>query len=270
ADYYAAVARAMLPHLRGRPLALERFPDGVEGDGFMQKQLPAHAPGFVHHVAVGRVGGGEVDMLVCDNAATLRYLANQAAITLHHWLSRASAPRRPDRMVIDLDPAGDDFGPVRAAAAAVRGLLEEIDMPGYVMTTGSRGLHVTVPLAGRDDVDDVRAFAQDLAAVLVARDPDALTTSARKADRGGRLYVDVMRNSYAQHSVAPYSVRPLPGAPVATPLDWDELDDPKLDARRFTLRDIADRLGTTGDPWDSFRRRGPALSAARRRLDRLG
>lgn len=264
AGYYEAAAGRMLPHLRGRPLARQRFPDGIEHGGFMEKQLPADAPDVVHSATVPKVDGGEVTMLVCDNAATLRYLANQAAITLHTWLARARTPRRPDRLILDMDPPAG-FGAARSAALAARELFTEVGLDAHVMTTGSRGLHVTAPIAGRDDVDDVLALARDLADTLAGRQPRALTTAARKADRGRRLYVDAMRNAYAQHAVAPYAVRPLPKAPVATPLHWAELDDRRLTAGAYTIRTVLDR----DDPWADFPRGGPSVAAIRKRLAAL-
>jgi bifunctional non-homologous end joining protein LigD len=262
AEYYEAVAPRMLPHLRGRPVARQRFPDGIEHGGFMEKQVPADAPAVVHRANVPKVDGGTATILVCDNATTLRYLANQAAITLHTWLARARTPRRPDRLILDLDPPAG-FEAARAAALAARELFTEVGLDAYVMTTGSRGLHVTAPIAGRDDVDDVLALAHDLADVLAARQPRALTTAPRKADRGRRLYVDAMRNAYAQHAVAPFAVRPLPTAPVACPLHWEELDDRRLSARTYTLRTVLDR----DDPWADFPRRGPSVATVRRRLE---
>lgn len=261
AGYYEAVAGRMLPHLRGRPLARQRFPDGIEHGGFLEKQVPADAPDVVHRATVPKAGGGEVTMLVCDNAATLRYLANQAAITLHTWLARARAPRRPDRLILDMDPPAG-FAAARAAALAARDLFTEVGLDPYVMTTGSRGLHVTAAISGRDDVTDVLALARDLADTLARRQPRTFTTAARKADRGRKLYVDALRNGYAQHAVAPYSVRPLPGAPVATPLHWDELDDRRLTARSHTIRAVPDR----DDPWADFPRGGPSVATIRRRL----
>src|SRR5262245_47662307 len=257
----------MLPHLRGRPLGLDRFPDGIDSDVFMQKQLPPKAPSFVHHATVDRVGGGHVTMILCDNAPTLLYLANQAAIAVHPWLSRATRPRLPDRLIFDLDPAGDDFDVVRMAARSLRDILDAIGLPSYPMTTGSRGIHVTVPIAAREDFDEVRAFARQVADALVARHPNELTTQARRADRHGRLFVDVLRNAYAQHGIAPYSVRPLPGAPVATPLRWDEVDDPKLTAGRFTIYDMPDRVADA-DPWQGITR-GRTLTRPSERLAKV-
>ncbi|MEU6096335.1 non-homologous end-joining DNA ligase [Streptomyces sp. NPDC047079] len=265
-DHYRSVAPWMLPHLRGRPLMLERYPDGVGGPRFMQKNTPEHYPHWVHRVEMPKEGG-TVCHTVCDDTATLVYLADQACLTLHRWLSRADRPDRPDRLVFDLDPATDDFGQVRHAARLVGELLGELELPSGLMTTGSRGLHVVVPLAGTQGFDEVRKFAKDVADTLAAAHPDRLTTAARKKDRGDRLYLDVQRNAYAQTAVAPYSVRALPGAPVATPLTWDQLDDPDVHARRWTIADAGDQART--DPWADLPGRGRSLGPARRRLEAL-
>jgi bifunctional non-homologous end joining protein LigD len=272
AAYYAAVAPAMVPHLRGRPLSVQRFPDGIDRGGFMQKHTPPAVPTWVHHAEVDKVGGGTVDMYVADNAATLVYLANQAGLTLHPWLSTVRAVHKPDRLIFDLDPSGDDeFETVRMAARTLHGILDELGLRSFPMTTGSRGLHVTVPITPREDFDTVREFALDVARELVARHPDDLTTEVRKTDRDGRLFVDTLRNAYGQHAVAPYSVRPLPGAPIATPLDWSEVDDHKVTARAYTLREIESRLAKIdGDPWDGIGRQARSLAGARRRLARFG
>jgi len=270
AEYYRAVADAMLPQLRDRPLALQRFPDGIDGPGFFQKRRPDSAPDWVGGVVLPRESeGGSIDMICCPDTATLVYLADQAVLAVHPWLSRADRPHHPVRLVFDLDPPDDDFGTVRFAARALHDLLDEIDLPGYPMTTGSRGLHVTVPLDGRADFDTVRDFAGDVADVLAARHPDRLTTRVRKNQRRGRLFLDTLRNAYGQHSIAPYSPRPLPGAPVATPLDWAEVADGSLTARRYTLRTVTDRLDRHGDPWRGINRHAHGLAAARRALRRL-
>jgi bifunctional non-homologous end joining protein LigD len=272
AAYYAAVAPVMVPHVRSRPLSVQRFPDGIDGGGFMQKHTPPSMPSWVNHAEVDKVGGGTVDMYVCDNAATLVYLANQAGLTLHPWLSTIRSVHTPDRLIFDLDPSGDDeFETVRMAARTLHGILDDLGLRSFPMTTGSRGLHVTVPIAARDDFDSVRAFALDVARELVSRHPEELTTEVRKADRRGKLFVDTLRNAYGQHAVAPYSVRPLPGAPIATPLDWSEVDDRQLTARTYTLRDIEPRLAKiNGDPWQGIGRQARSLAGARRRLAKLG
>ncbi|MGW6059746.1 non-homologous end-joining DNA ligase [Streptomyces sp. NPDC055189] len=269
ADYYRAVAPFMLPHLRGRPLMLERHPDGVDGPRFMQKDTPDHYPDWITRAEVAKEGG-TLTHTVCDDTATLLYLADQACLTLHRWMSRvggAGGVDHPDRLVFDLDPAGDDFGPVREAARLTGELLDHIGLPSALMTTGSRGLHVIVPLNGRHDFDDVRAFAKDVAETLALAHPERLTTAARKKDRGDRLYLDVQRNAYAQTAVAPFSVRARPGAPVAVPVAWEDIDDPALSARRWTIEDAVEQART--DPWAGLLRSGRALGPARRKLRAL-
>ncbi|MGC0336623.1 non-homologous end-joining DNA ligase [Streptomyces sp. SLBN-8D4] len=266
-DYYRSVAPFMLPHLRGRPLMLERHPDGLDGPVFMQKNTPDSYPEWIGRVEVAKEGG-TVCHTVCDDTATLLYLADQAALTLHRWLSRTGSVERPDRMVFDLDPAGeDDFALVREAAWLLGELLDELSLPSALMTTGSRGLHVVVPLNGRHEFDEVRRFAKDVADTLVAGHPDRLTTAARKKDRGDRLYLDIQRNAYAQTAVAPFTVRAKPGAPVATPMAWTQLDDPGLDARRWTIADAVEQART--NPWAGVMAKGRALGPARRRLNAL-
>ncbi|MEV4426879.1 non-homologous end-joining DNA ligase [Streptomyces sp. NPDC049602] len=265
AGYYRTVATRMLPHLRGRPLMMERHPDGIGGEGFLQKEIPGHFPDWVHRAELPKEGG-TVTYVLCDDTATLVLLADQGCVTPHRWLSRADRPDRPDRLVFDLDPSGEDFTPVREAARGLHGLLDELELPSLPMTTGSRGLHVLVPLDRRASFDDVRAFASDIAAALAGRHPDRFTTEVRKKARAGRLYLDVQRNAYGQTAVAPYAVRARAGAPVAAPLAWDDLEDPGLGSRRWTLAD-ADRL-VEDDPW-SPAPRPRSLKAAADRLRRL-
>ncbi|MHC5705516.1 non-homologous end-joining DNA ligase [Streptomyces tirandamycinicus] len=265
-DYHRAIAPHMLPHLRGRPLMLERLPDGLGGPGFMQKDTPESFPDWVRRAEVPKEGG-TVTHTVCGDTATLVYLADQACVTLHRWQSRTDRPHHPDRMVFDLDPPEDDFEPVRRAARLLGDLLAELRLPSALMTTGSRGLHVIVPLGRRHAFDEVRAFAKDAADLLAASHPDRLTTEARKAARGDRLYLDVLRNGYAQTAVAPYSVRAREGAPVATPVSWDQLDDPDVTARRWNITNVLDQAAA--NPWEEVPRRGRALGPARRRLDAL-
>ena len=263
-DYYRSAAPLMVPHVRGRPLMLERHPDGIDGPRFMQKNTPESYPDWITRVEVSKEGG-TVCHTVCDDSATLVYLADQACLTVHRWLSRVGRIERPDRMVFDLDPADDDFAAVREAAWLLGELLDRLRLPSALMTTGSRGLHVIVPLDGRSDVDEVRVFARDVADHLADAHPDRLTTAARKKDRGHRLYLDVGRNAYAQTAVAPLSVRARPGAPVATPMAWTQLDDPGLNARRWTIADAVEQART--DPWGGIMRMRRALGPARRRLD---
>jgi bifunctional non-homologous end joining protein LigD len=267
-DYYLMVADTMLPPMRDRPLHVQRYPRGVDEEGFVQKETPEYYPDWIRRITVEKEGG-HVTQVVCENAATLVYLANQSCITPHLWLSRTDRLHQPDRMVLDLDPSVDDFEIVRATARSLRDLLTELDLPAFLMTTGSRGLHVAVPLDRSADFDTVRAFAQEVAEELVRRDPKRLTTEQRKEERRGRLFVDTGRNAYAQTAVAPYAVRAKPGAPVATPLDWKELEDRHLNARHFTLRNLRQRLDQKTDPWREMEKKATALDRARQRLQEL-
>jgi bifunctional non-homologous end joining protein LigD len=269
AGYYEAVAQWMLPHVRGRPLSLMRFPDGIERQGFFQKNTPNHYPDWIRRVEVDKRGGTVVHAVVSD-ANTLVYLVGQNTITPHVWLSRADRLRQPDRIVFDLDPApGADFAAVRRSARRTGELLREIGLEPFAQVTGSKGVHVWTPLRRRATFEDVRPFARDVAELLVARHPDELTLEFRKADRGGRILVDVMRNAYAQTAVPPYAVRPRAGAPVATPIGWDELSDAKLRPDRWTVKNVLRRLGAKDDPWADMASFARGLSRSRKRLDSL-
>lgn len=267
-DYYRRIAPRMLPYLKGRPLTLQRFPRGIAEPGFIQQRAAAHFPRYVGRVTVA-MDEGEITHAVCDNEAALVYLANQGTITPHVWLSRVDRLRYPDRLIFDLDPPGDDFAPVRRAAFLVRDLLETLELHAFVMTTGSSGLHVVVPLDRTADFEATRAFARTASELLARRHPAELTVAQRKQDRKDRVYLDYMRNTYAHTAVPPYAVRALREAPVAAPLSWSELDDPDLHARRYTIRNLFDRLSRTDDPWSGMDRHPQSLDAAHRRLEAL-
>src|SRR2546429_3930634 len=219
ARHYDRVAPVMLAHVRDRPVAMDVYPEGVSGKGYYVKEIPTHFPDWIARATVPK-RGGEVTHVLANDRATLVYLAGQNVVTLHVWPSRADRPDHPDRLIFDLDPSREPFAEVRAAARALGDLLRDLGLVPFAMTTGSRGLHVVVPLRRREPFDTVRAFAREVAGTLVAGEPTRLTTAHRKADRGNRIFVDVNRNGYAQHAVAAYAVRPLATAPVATPLQW--------------------------------------------------
>jgi bifunctional non-homologous end joining protein LigD len=266
ARYYAEIAPAMVPHVRGRPLNLWRWNAGIEGELVVQQAIPKGAPEWVRRVTVPRRRGGTVEHAVGGEAATLVWLANQNCITPHAWTSRADRLGRPDRLVFDLDPPDEDpgshFPAIRAGARELGVVLEELGLVPFAMTSGSRGVHVVAPLRRRAHADEARAIAGEIAEVVAARRPDELTTFWRKEKRGGRVLVDVARNTYAQTTVAPYAVRALPGAPVATPLAWDELGDPELHPRRWTLASVPARLAERGDPWERIGASARALPSA--------
>ncbi|MEA2323728.1 MAG: bifunctional non-ous end joining protein LigD [Solirubrobacteraceae bacterium] len=259
AAYYGDVAPAMLPHVRDRPLSFQRFNKGIEGGGFFQKDLPGGAPDWVRRISVPKKGG-TVCHALANEAATLVWMANLNAITPHVWTARADRLDRPDRIVWDLDPSGEDeFDLVRRTALELGDVLRDAGCEPFAMTTGSRGLHVVVALRRRYGYDRVRDGALAVAEALVARHPGELTTAFRKEKRAGRLFVDVNRNAWAMTAVPPYAVRPRPGAPVAAPLRWEELEDRELTPGRWTLRTMPARLERDGDPWAQIARSAGAL-----------
>ncbi len=270
-EYYVRIAEVMIPHIRHYPVSMLRYPDGLQGQGFYHKDTPDFYPEWIRRVTVPKREGGTLEAPVIDSAAGLVYIANQACITPHLWLSRADDLERPDRMIFDLDPPEDrgDFAVVRRAAQDLREALEEIGLSPWVMTTGSKGLHVVAPLRREHGFDTVRKFAHDLAEALVARKPDTYTIEQRKNKRAGRLFLDVLRNSYGATAVAPYAVRARPGAPVATPLDWHELGDGDLGPRNWTIENLFRRLGQKRDPWWAMMRHAHSLDEPRAKLDAM-
>jgi len=250
ADYYASVADVMLPHVRDRPLNLWRWNTGIDGKLVVQQDIPKGAPDWVKRVETPRRKGGSIEHVLCQDADTLRWLANQNCITPHVWTARRDRLDRPDRIVFDLDPeAGSEFSLVREAALLVGERLREAGLEPFAMTTGSKGIHVVAPLKRTRESAWVRERARELGAEVAERSPGTLTTEWRKEKRDGKILVDTARNTYGQTVVAPYAVRALPGAPVATPLAWEELSDPDLSARAWTLRTVGERLAERGDPW---------------------
>ena len=266
AEYYSSVADVMLPFLKDRPINMQRFPDGVTHGGFYEKKVPSHFPDWVDTVEVHTADGNQRQVVV-NSARALVYVANQACVTPHTWLSRAAALDEPDQLIFDLDPSSDDVSDVRRAVLLTREVLDDLGLTSYVKTTGSRGYHAVVPLRPGDDFDVVREFARDVAEYLAGRDPDLLTMEQRKDKRGRRVYVDVMRNGYGQTAVPPFAVRARPGAPVSMPIDWDEVDD--VEPAQFTIVNLADRLKRQDDPWNGFRLHARGLARAREKLARL-
>ncbi|MEZ5065929.1 MAG: non-homologous end-joining DNA ligase [bacterium] len=269
-DYHERIAEHLLPHVRERALVLRRFPDGIRAEGFYQKQVGDHFPDWIATVPVDvDTATGKQELTVARGKATLAYLANQATVSLHPWLSRRDRLRHPDLLVVDIDPPGRAFEPARRAALRVRDLFEELGVVSFPKLTGSRGVHVVAPLDRSDDFDAVRAFARAAMDFLASRHDAELTTEQRKGRRGGRVYLDVARNAYGQTAVAPWSVRARSGAPVAAPVAWEDLEHPGIGARDFTVKNVFRRIARRADPWAGIRRRARSLRAPRERLDRL-
>ncbi len=249
--YYQRIAPRMVPYMKDHPLAMQRFPSGIAHESFFQKNTPDYFPSWITTKTIKKKGEGSVAYVVCDDAATLVYLANQGCLTPHLWLSKTNKLRYPDRMIFDLDPSGDDFSLVIRAAKLLKKRLEADGLKPFVMTTGSRGLHVVVPLKQTATFDKVRAYARALAQEMAHDNPQQFTIILRKKERKKRVFIDYLRNSYAATGVAPYAVRPKEGAPVATPLAWTELTS-SLTPQKYTIKNIFSRLSGRSDPWRHF------------------
>jgi bifunctional non-homologous end joining protein LigD len=264
-DYYRAIAQRMLPYLRDRALTLTRYPDGISGKFFFQKNAPAHTPGWVRKERIAEAGTwdrdkrrerwgpgsarqseGPIDAIVCDDEATLVWCANLAAIPLHVPANRIADPAHCDYCVVDLDPKEAPFAHVVEVALAVRELCESIGLPSFVKTSGQKGLHVLLPLGGTCTHDESRALGELVARAVERRLPRIATTERVIEARKGRVYLDYLQNGDGKTIVAAYSVRPVPGATVSTPLRWSEVG-PSLDPRAFTLRTVPRRAQELGD-----------------------
>ena len=263
-DYAGRIADRMLPFIADRPAVLQRFPDGTDGEGWYQKHVPKHFPDWIPTVELPK-RGGTVRHVVIDSVEALQYVVNQGTISVHVLGGTVADPDVPAELLIDLDPSIEDPAQVIEATAAVRELLDDLELTGFVKTSGSRGIHVHLPLRGDARFDSVRPLSNRLAQVLADRQPDLLTVEFAKEDRGDRLFVDVLRNAPAQHAVAPYTLRPKPGAPVAVPLRWDEVDA-SWRPQSTPLASLFRRLGAlSSDPWEGYdEARVPAATIAER------
>jgi bifunctional non-homologous end joining protein LigD len=242
-NYYAECADRLIPFLRNRPMTLERLPDGI-GEGkphFWQKHAPAHYPSWIPRVNLPTERGKAVDYVLVNDKETLLYLVNQGTLTFHPWLSRVDHPDHPDFVLFDLDPGGATFANAATVARRLHEILEEEGLSSVPKTSGKTGIHVLVAWEKDGDFDKARAWARSIADRVVAETPDSATTEIRKTGRGKRVYVDTLQNAEGHHAVPPYVVRPVAGAPVSMPLEWNELTG-KLRPGHFTIKTALRRL----------------------------
>lgn len=267
AAYYEGIAPAILPHLRGRPVTMERYPAGIGRKGFLQKDVSKGFPPWLRRVEVPKKDG-TVNHPLANDTRSLLWLANQNSITPHVWTSRVPDLQHPDICVFDLDPSKEEPAVLRAAALALRDLLDELGLPSWIKTSGSKGFHVVIPLDAKAGFDEVGGFAHRVGERLVERDPRHLTQAFSKADRGGRILVDTARNSRGATFACVYAVRARPGAPVSAPCTWEEVERGDVGPRSFTLRTMAARLDAVGDLWADLPRRRRSLKRAMAKLHR--
>ncbi len=266
--YYGRVANVILPYLRNRPMVLNRHPNGISGASFFQKNVdPRHLPSFVKTVTIrAKSTGRNVHYVICNNKATLLYLANLGCIEIHPWLSRIGRLNKPDFLVIDLDPRGNSFDQVITVARAAHKLIASAGGRSLIKTSGKTGLHIYVPIRGNYEFAQVRSVAKLICRILNKRLPK-LTSFAHRAGRG-KIYLDYARNSIGQTIAAPYSLRAFPRATVSTPLEWSELTK-SVRPQRYTLRTIFRRLNGKGDVWQSALRQSTSLVKLERKLMRI-
>ena len=269
ASYYETIAPVMLPHLRRRPITMERFHRGIGAPGFFQKDVIKGFPEWLERVEVPK-HGGTVHHPIANDTRSLLWLANQNSITIHVWPSRTPNLYNPDICIFDLDPSKeDDLETLVKAALNLRDLLSELGLPSWIKTSGSKGFHIAVPLDGKSDFGTVARFAHVVGRVLVQRDPDNLTQEFSKVDRGGRILVDTGRNGYSATYAATYTVRAKPGAPVSAPCTWEELEKGDVGPRTFTLRTMAQRVSDVGDLWADLMKKKRSLKQPTQRLKKL-
>ena len=261
AAYYEQIAPVILPHLRGRPITMERYPAGIGAKGFWQKDVSKGFPAWLQRVEVPKKDGVVHHPVVSDTQSLL-WMTNQNTITQHVWTSRLPDLNYPDLCVFDLDPSTDDVAEVRGAALGLRQLLDKIGLPCWIKTTGSKGFHIVVPVDGKTSMSFVARFANAVGTLFVSLAPDRLTQEFNKVDRRGRIYVDTGRNGYSATFAAAYTLRAKPGAPVSAPCTWEEIEQGTVSPGSFTLRNMPERIASVGDLWADMRRRGRSLQRA--------
>jgi DNA polymerase LigD, polymerase domain len=249
AAYYEMIAPVMLPHLRRRPITMERYHRGIDAPGFFQKDVVKGFPEWLERVEVPKKEG-TVHHPIANDTRSLLWLANQNSITIHVWPSRAPKLYYPDICIFDLDPAGDDRSDIlRATALALRDFLTDLGLTSWIKTSGSKGFHIAVPLDGKSDFGVVARFTHAVGRLLVKHYPETLTLEFKKVDRAGRIYVDTGRNEYSATFAATYTVRAKTGAPVSAPCTWDEVESGAVGPRSFNVRNMEKRVADVGDLW---------------------
>lgn len=251
-DYYTRIAPVMLNYVKNRPISMQRFPSGIHKENFYQKDAPDYFPAWIKRAPLAKQEGGTIHYVVCNNKQTLTYLANQACIVIHIWLSKMDKIDYPDRMIFDLDPSNNSFQEIQKAALMLHDFLSGLGLASYPMTTGSRGIHVVVPIRRQYTFDYVRSYAQAIGSLFTQRYPKIFTMENRKENRANLIFIDTLRNAFGQTGVAPYSVRATRQASIATPLHWDEVTSTDLTPTRYTIKNIFKRLDAIGDPWQEI------------------
>ncbi|NGX28603.1 MAG: hypothetical protein K940chlam1_00786 [Candidatus Anoxychlamydiales bacterium] len=263
-NYYKKIAKLILPLIKDRPLSLKRFPNGIKSEKFFQKKIMDYYPKSIKTVQVKREGKTSIKMPVITDLNSLLYIANQVG-EFHPWLSKKDKLNYPDRLIFDLDPAGANFSKVIEAARDLKKILDDLKLPTFLMTTGSKGLHIIVPIKPNNTFEEVRKIAKNIASILVDKYPSKYTIELRKEKRKNRVFIDYLRNSFAQTSVAPYSIRAIEAAPIATPITFDELNK-NLNAQKFNIKNIFSRKQ---NPFASLNSKRVSLKTAIKKIEKM-
>lgn len=241
-EYYKKISPFMLPYMKNHPIVMQRFPHGIQEQSFFQKNTPDYFPSWIKRVPVKAQDGHTTNYLICNNAKTLAYLANQDCIVMHSWLSKLPNLQNPDRIVFDLDPSGTiTFQDLQQAAEILKDFLDNLKLKSVPMITGSRGIHVIVPIKPIHSFDTVHEFTKKIAEHITEEYPKLFTLQMRKEKRGNHNFFDYLRNSYGALAVLPYSVRAVPSAAIATPLTWHELFEDSMHAQKYIIKTIFKR-----------------------------
>lgn len=257
-NYYKRIAVRMLPFMKERPISMVRYPLGINKKGFFQKEAGIYFPKWIDRKRIKKQDG-YTNYVIINKIATLVYLANQDCISPHLWLSKIDKINYPDRIIFDLDPSGKDFSMIRRGALLLKKRSEELGLKPFAMITGSRGIHVVIPIKRKHKFDYVRKFAYELAKPLVEENKPLFTLEVRKEKRKGLIYIDIMRNAFGQTTVAPYGVRAKKGASIATPVSWKEVNSSKLKPNKYNIKNIFKRLSIIDDPWKNISKSAVSL-----------
>lgn len=255
--YYQNIAPWFLSHAGNHLMVMHRFPEDINHEGFYQKQISDYFPSWINRYTVDLKKGGSQTLLVIDSATSLMYLANQLVIEFHSWLSSSNTINKPDKIVFDLDPSSTNLKELHFVALQLKNELEQLQLIPFIMTTGSRGYHIAVPIKPLHTFDIVHEFAKNIAQNMSKKYPDLCTTEINKSKRDNKVFIDYLRNSFGQTSIACYSVRAYEKAPIATPIAWNELR--KTDPQKYNIKNIFKRLAKKDDPWKDFSKHAKKL-----------
>ena len=260
AKYYQKIWSYMNFYIIGYPVTLERYPNGIDEKGFYQKNASDYFPDWMDKVEVDGREDNKTNYPLCNDLDSLIYLVNQGTITFHTWLSSTHDLDNPDKIIFDLDPPEDDFSLIVESAFDVKKELENLNLRPFVMTTGSKGLHILTPVKPDYNFHQIKEFAKKVAYHITKKNPDKYTTEQRKDNRDGKIFLDILRNARGQTGVCPYSLRPISGAPIATPLSWDELSKKNFNSQKYTMKNIFRRLGQIEDPWKDYKKSSSSIT----------